>query len=29
MKILIPVDGSANALRAVEHVIGNIDALKE
>ena len=29
MKILIPVDGSANALRAVEHVIGNVAALKE
>jgi nucleotide-binding universal stress UspA family protein len=29
MKILIPVDGSANALRAVEHVIANIAALKE
>ncbi|MFZ2524103.1 MAG: universal stress protein [Candidatus Ferrigenium altingense] len=29
MKILIPVDGSANALRAVEHAIGNIAALKE
>ncbi len=29
MKILIPVDGSANALRAVEYVIGNAAALKE
>ncbi len=29
MKILIPVDGSANALRAVEYVIGDIAALKE
>lgn len=29
MKILIPVDGSANAQRAVEHVINNIPALKE
>ena len=29
MKILIPVDGSANALRAVEYVIGHIAALKE
>ena len=29
MKILIPVDGSANAQRAVEHVIKNIAALKE
>lgn len=29
MKILIPVDGSANALRAVEHVIAHIAALKE
>lgn len=29
MKILIPVDGSANALRAVEYVIENIATLKE
>lgn len=29
MKILIPVDGSANALRAVEYVIKNIATLKE
>ena len=29
MKILIPVDGSANALRAVEHVIRSIATLKE
>ena len=29
MKILIPVDGSANAQRAVDYVIGNIAALKE
>ena len=29
MKILIPVDGSANAQRAVEHVIKNIAALRE
>ncbi|MDD2915285.1 MAG: universal stress protein [Gallionella sp.] len=29
MKILIPVDGSANAQRAVEYVIGNIATLKE
>lgn len=29
MKILIPVDGSANALRAVDHVVNNIAALKE
>lgn len=29
MKILIPVDGSANALRAVEHVVRNIATLKE
>jgi len=29
MKILIPVDGSANALRAVEHVIGSVAVLKE
>jgi nucleotide-binding universal stress UspA family protein len=29
MKILIPVDGSANAQRAVEHVIKNIDTLKD
>ena len=29
MKILIPVDGSANAQRAVEHVINNIGLLKE
>ena len=29
MKILIPVDGSPNAQRAVEHVIKNIAALKE
>jgi nucleotide-binding universal stress UspA family protein len=29
MKILIPVDGSANARRAVDHVIKNIAALKE
>ncbi|MDO8293412.1 MAG: universal stress protein [Gallionella sp.] len=29
MKILIPVDGSANAQRAVDHTIKNIAALKE
>jgi nucleotide-binding universal stress UspA family protein len=29
MKILIPVDGSANAQRAVDYVIKNIAALKE
>lgn len=29
MKLLIPVDGSANALRAVEYVIGNIATLKD
>src|SRR5574340_1347316 len=29
MKILIPVDGSANALRAVDHVVKNIVTLKE
>lgn len=29
MKILIPFDGSANALRAVEHTIRYITALKE
>ncbi len=29
MKMLIPVDGSANALRAVEHVIRSVDTLKE
>lgn len=29
MKILIPVDGSANAQRAVDYVIQNIPALKE
>jgi nucleotide-binding universal stress UspA family protein len=29
MKILIPVDGSANAQRAVEHVIKSIAILKE
>src|SRR3989338_5148846 len=29
MKILIPVDGSANAQRAVDHVIKNIATLKE
>lgn len=29
MKLLIPVDGSANALRAVEYVVGNIATLKE
>lgn len=29
MKILLPVDGSANALRAVDHVIKHISALKE
>lgn len=29
MKILIPVDGSANAQRAVEHVIESVVALKE
>ena len=29
MKILIPVDGSANAQRAVEYVINNIAAFKE
>jgi len=29
MKILIPVDGSANALRAVEHVIQSVAELKE
>ena len=28
-KILIPVDGSANALRAVDYVVENIAALKE
>ncbi|HEY8887986.1 MAG TPA: universal stress protein [Gallionella sp.] len=28
MKVLIPVDGSANALRAVDHVIKSISALK-
>lgn len=29
MKILIPVDGSTNALRAVEYVIKNIATLRE
>ncbi|OGS92190.1 MAG: universal stress protein UspA [Gallionellales bacterium GWA2_60_18] len=29
MKILIPVDGSANALRVVEYVIGHAAELKE
>ena len=29
MKILIPVDGSANSLRAVEHVIHGVAELKE
>ena len=29
MKMLLPVDGSANAQRAVDHVISNIAALKE
>jgi hypothetical protein len=29
MKILIPVDGSANAQRAVEHVIKSVATLKE
>lgn len=29
MKILIPVDGSANALRAVAHVVKSAAALKE
>lgn len=29
MKILIPVDGSANAQRAVNHVIKSVAALKE
>ena len=29
MKILIPVDGSANAQRAIDYVIKNIAALKE
>ncbi|MBI5439398.1 MAG: universal stress protein [Nitrosomonadales bacterium] len=29
MKILVPVDGSANAQRAVDYVINNIPALKE
>ncbi len=29
MKLLIPVDGSANALRAVEYVIGSAAALKD
>ncbi|HEY0666381.1 MAG TPA: universal stress protein [Gallionella sp.] len=29
MKILIPVDGSANALRAVEHVISSVATLKD
>jgi nucleotide-binding universal stress UspA family protein len=29
MKILVPVDGSANAQRAVDHVIKNAAALKE
>ena len=29
MKILMPVDGSDNAQRAVEHVIGYISALQE
>jgi len=29
MKILIPVDGSANAHRAVEYVIGNISMFRE
>ncbi|OGS99120.1 MAG: universal stress protein UspA [Gallionellales bacterium RIFCSPLOWO2_12_FULL_59_22] len=29
MKILIPVDGSTNAQRAVDYVIGSVAALKE
>jgi nucleotide-binding universal stress UspA family protein len=29
MKILIPIDGSATAKRAVEHVIASVDWLKE
>lgn len=29
MKILIPIDGSANAQRAVEYVVGHMAALKE
>jgi nucleotide-binding universal stress UspA family protein len=29
MKILVPVDGSANALRAVDYVVRNIAELKE
>lgn len=29
MKILVPVDGSANAQRAVEHAIKSVAALKE
>jgi nucleotide-binding universal stress UspA family protein len=29
LKILVPVDGSANALRAVDYVVRNIAALKE
>jgi nucleotide-binding universal stress UspA family protein len=29
MKILIPVDGSANSLRAVDYVIDHLPALKE
>lgn len=29
MKVLVPVDGSDNSLRAVEHVIRNIAALRE
>ncbi len=29
MKILIPVDGSANAQRALDHVVKNIAVLKE
>jgi nucleotide-binding universal stress UspA family protein len=29
MKLLIPVDGSANALRAVGYVVGNVAALKD
>lgn len=29
MKILIPIDGSSNAQRAVDYVIKNIDTLKE
>lgn len=29
MKILIPIDGSANAQRALDHVIKNVTALRE